>query len=870
MKLKRLYAVTICINYADYLVETISNKRHFDAWYIITCQNDHATQELCRNHNGELIISELCGPRGELFNSAHAKAALINEALERLPMDGWVLLIDADVVLPRFFRQRLEAMELYPRAFYGLKGRKQCATWEEYDWRKHIEPWEEGLGVHPNILGYFQLFRLDQPHNRYPVNKVMPEMHDDIAFQYEFLPQLRKLLPMTCIHVGPPGLNWTGRRSETFRGKRTAEREPAPETAGRARLPSALAHRLQSTHILWVIGIDPTTEIAVLCRKAQRVYAIDWYGCFSRGCTPSVEVERRFARAMLNAMTRDIENLHIVREVEERQLVKQLIDNPPSIVFFNCELDIDSAIQWGRVFCAAAWYGAICGRYYGFPYWRATTIAINVLYGAPRAVYRDGTWCVSSNRKRDLVAMRQKKYCNKKPAHPLVMAIRGPGDVDNCIMHAMNAFKQTFVDVLVLDYLHDPAMAIIADILGVQVHSISQRSAGITVGAVTYTDLAFVNAVGIENVTFVDLRATCGSTLRGIAQNKKHSAAQVVYCGLAVKNLPKREQQQFAKETGRLIGKEMEVARLADVPIDATQLSISNGARLLQMWEGYVAMAVVMHLRWPLYSALAAACIEGGGGENESSAKPVLLANGATSKLLTELEESGNANRERIAAWKSVSMLLRRFRNGVHVYKDAVIVTWITPRTAGQLVQVVGSWRFKGHTAMQLVVPPDNDAATVEDVSKRLKARTTLVDKAFEGLWQKPVGTEQDCIATGILQMLNAIGDKRHFVFLPSNIYPCPGADLFSFAYYREAPFACEVVTRSVEGKGGNFHHSKRPVLAAPLLVEGSLLRRVLLKAMGSGKVRDWRVLLFQHCRDMPEAIFRPQSAMGWQILEET
>lgn len=238
-----LTAITVCVNYADYLAHILRNKEHFERWIIVTPPQDTATQRLCREHRLDCLISDTAGPFGEMFDSAYNKAPLINCALDTIADGEWVVLLDADTLLPSSFRQRLDRLRLYPRALYGLMGRVVCNAADAFSAMMQEEPWLLEAQTHQHVLGYFQMFRMCHTTTRYPSIKPLPEMHDDIAFQHQFKPFLRFTLPMTALHIGPPVVNWAGRKSKTAISlPRVAMQQPQSGTPVPAAIERLAAH----------------------------------------------------------------------------------------------------------------------------------------------------------------------------------------------------------------------------------------------------------------------------------------------------------------------------------------------------------------------------------------------------------------------------------------------------------------------------------------------------------------------------------------------------------------------------------------------------------------------------------------------------
>ena len=123
----KLQAVTVCVNYSDFLECIAPNRRHFDRWVVVTVPLDRATVEVCERHGMEVIFTKALPPDGKGIHGLWHKSALINEGLEALDQAGWVVVMDSDVSLPRDFRERLSHLPLEPGLLYGVAGRKVCA-----------------------------------------------------------------------------------------------------------------------------------------------------------------------------------------------------------------------------------------------------------------------------------------------------------------------------------------------------------------------------------------------------------------------------------------------------------------------------------------------------------------------------------------------------------------------------------------------------------------------------------------------------------------------------------------------------------------------------------------------------------------------
>jgi hypothetical protein len=232
-------AVTVCVNYSDFLAYTLPlNKQHFDHWVIITTKEDKETQRLCSHHNVECLITDRFTENGDPFN----KAKGINEGLLYHSKRDWMIHIDADIVLPPLFRKIVQSKNLHHNYIYGAD-RLMCPTFEE--WTKHVQKpkplYDNWIYIHLDAfpiaarvadyngdgyapIGYFQMW-----HPQDSKQLLYPEEHGaadrtDMAFAKRWKRENRILLPeIITIHldsenatVESVGKNWQGRKTIPF------------------------------------------------------------------------------------------------------------------------------------------------------------------------------------------------------------------------------------------------------------------------------------------------------------------------------------------------------------------------------------------------------------------------------------------------------------------------------------------------------------------------------------------------------------------------------------------------------------------------------------------------------------------------------
>lgn len=235
-------AISVCVNYDDYLMHTLpSNRRFFTNFYIITdTKNEKILKPLVDQYDIKLVITNRFYEEGASFNKGKA----INVALKKIS-PGWVCHLDADIILPSNF----EPSNLEEDTIYGLP-RKMCPTVKDFikftQDKKVADIWDNGesfglnkittTAVRRDILldhlkkkpedsdkyisffpiGYFQLF-YHQPHTRYPEN-ASDASWSDVLFAVKW--KKMKELPYFAIHLpivnGKTSDNWWGRKSGKF------------------------------------------------------------------------------------------------------------------------------------------------------------------------------------------------------------------------------------------------------------------------------------------------------------------------------------------------------------------------------------------------------------------------------------------------------------------------------------------------------------------------------------------------------------------------------------------------------------------------------------------------------------------------------
>ena len=202
-------AITVCIDYSDFLSITLPNNRPlFDMFVIVTEEKDVNTIRIAEAHNCFLILTNLKHAFGANFN----KSAMIFSAQkylhEKYP-EAWMCMLDADIVVPEMF-QHTDCASLDTSCMYGLR---------RYDFETK-EDWLQGKNCRgyplfdpSSIYGYFQLY--------YDKSKFYPETSQDCRdcdtiFQTLFETKRELSTEYAVAHLGFPAINWNGRVTERW------------------------------------------------------------------------------------------------------------------------------------------------------------------------------------------------------------------------------------------------------------------------------------------------------------------------------------------------------------------------------------------------------------------------------------------------------------------------------------------------------------------------------------------------------------------------------------------------------------------------------------------------------------------------------
>jgi hypothetical protein len=189
-------AITVSIDYSDYLEQIVSNKDKFTRWLIVTHWSDKKTIDLCKKYSLDYMLSEEIYADGACF----AKSRAINEAIRHLNPHDWLCVLDSDSLLPNDFNSIVETCVNDKEAIYG------CIRYTRDGVRK-IENFD---GAYNYPAGFFQLWHTSK-FNDYYVGD-MTNTEGDLQHKNRF--EKSQLLPLKLVDMQKESgfkENWYGR-----------------------------------------------------------------------------------------------------------------------------------------------------------------------------------------------------------------------------------------------------------------------------------------------------------------------------------------------------------------------------------------------------------------------------------------------------------------------------------------------------------------------------------------------------------------------------------------------------------------------------------------------------------------------------------
>jgi hypothetical protein len=237
----KLEAVTVCVGYSDLLQVIAEYNRHlFDRWVIVTTHGDAETREVCRKYSLPILLTEELSRDGAPFNKGRGVAL----GLDQVEGSGWIMQLDADIILPRDFHHSLRMSHLDESCICGFD-RVMVRSWDawcklrdsgylQHDYHCRCS-FPDGYDVgtrwvspmHGYVpIGFAQLWHgsADTIHGFH--QKPYPSWHNsasrsDVQFALQWDRRYRRLLPeVIVLHLESEpaalGANWQGRTTKPF------------------------------------------------------------------------------------------------------------------------------------------------------------------------------------------------------------------------------------------------------------------------------------------------------------------------------------------------------------------------------------------------------------------------------------------------------------------------------------------------------------------------------------------------------------------------------------------------------------------------------------------------------------------------------
>jgi hypothetical protein len=205
-----VHAVVPCVDYHDFLDLTLPRALSLcDRVSVITSPEDTLTAKVCRENDLVPWVTDAWHRDDAVFD----KGSALNEVLPTIK-DGWVLLLDADILLPGL----PNLASLHPAAIHGCRRRHVIGLDGLHDLesgRTDFPLMRAQLEEDKELpIGFFQLFRADQaPCMTHPASGNAASC--DLWFTKQWHPNLRTMLDFEVWHLdsidSTTGQNWWGR-----------------------------------------------------------------------------------------------------------------------------------------------------------------------------------------------------------------------------------------------------------------------------------------------------------------------------------------------------------------------------------------------------------------------------------------------------------------------------------------------------------------------------------------------------------------------------------------------------------------------------------------------------------------------------------
>lgn len=208
-----LKAIMVCVDYGDILSWTLPyNRHHFSEVAVVTTMEDELTHDVAEKNHASVYVTNSFYDGGASFNKWKA----LEEGLTALGREGWICVMDADVlwpkVVPGFTR---EIGNLYTPRRRMADPIPEVIPAEEYWSHYPLHPQQK------EFAGYSQIFHASDPALGPSPWHETTWRHAggaDSFFQAKWAEENKIRPPFEVLHLGPAGVNWCGRASPYLNG----------------------------------------------------------------------------------------------------------------------------------------------------------------------------------------------------------------------------------------------------------------------------------------------------------------------------------------------------------------------------------------------------------------------------------------------------------------------------------------------------------------------------------------------------------------------------------------------------------------------------------------------------------------------------
>ena len=228
-------AVVVCVDYADFLAWTLPlNQRQFDDLIVVTSTADLATQKLCDHYHVRCVTTDVFFANGLAFN----KAAGINVGMQHMSRRGWMVHLDADILLPPRTKELIERSYPNEDFIYGIDRmdipsfedhvKFMCDPEAQYKGQAYVQANAHDMGSRLVVedgylpIGFFQLWHpVTSGVHKYCEQHDAENNHSDANHARQWPRNKRGFIPeIIGAHLSSEivelGQNWRGRKSKYF------------------------------------------------------------------------------------------------------------------------------------------------------------------------------------------------------------------------------------------------------------------------------------------------------------------------------------------------------------------------------------------------------------------------------------------------------------------------------------------------------------------------------------------------------------------------------------------------------------------------------------------------------------------------------